>query len=644
MTTQVGVAMNNRQRKLLVILLSNDKRALLIKDLANQLQYSEKTVRNDLQIIDAYLQNYASANLIRKPGTGVYLEIEKTDQTNLFHALFHKGKSEHERVMEIAYRLLSNEKPVTLQQLSNEHYVNHTVIKNDIESIQQWFDTFGLVIESRQKLGHYVKGEELNKRVALAHIEEVTNQSTTFLSHIFAPFEIATVRQTLNRMIDLWEIPITSNAMENLVVHILIIVQRTKHKFPIHIEDKNQSIMKTKEYQAAVWCVQQLQEKFGISFANDEITYLTWHLRGSKKYSAQTSSKEERTKQILSIIIETMHHLTRVSFSEDEQLMNGLVIHLEAVIHRFIHGLPITNPLLQDIKKMYPYMFSMVTLTMEKVKEEFQYDIPEEEAAYIVLHFQASIERIDAQKHVIPRVLIVCDMGIGMSRLLQAKIEKQYQELEIVGAISKAEVQDFMKQKQVNLIISTTPLEQISVPIVIISPLLEETDKEKLQKFLKKKTVEASVLSAAPHVIYEFIDENLLFINIYPQHRFQVVETLGNALFKREKVEQSYVHQALLRERKSATAIGGGIAIPHGDPTLVLTSAIAVAVLNEPLEWGKEKVSIVFMLALANEKANPIKAIIHKLSALSKDPITLNALLSANDKQEFIRILTEKQL
>ncbi|RFA31712.1 hypothetical protein CAI16_20205 [Virgibacillus dokdonensis] len=292
---------------------------------------------------------------------------------------------------------------------------------------------------------------------------------------------------------------------------------------------------------------------------------------------------------------------------------------------------------------MYPYMLSMVTLSLEKVSEKFPFDIPEEEAAYIVLHFQASIERLDAENYAVPRVLIVCDMGIGMSRLLQAKVEKQYQEMKIVGTVGKGEVQRFIKREQVHLIISTTPIEKINIPTIIISPLLEATDKEKLQRFLKKKAGRSSVLATSPQVLHDFMEEELLFLNINPQHRFQVVEMLGNALYKQGKVEKSYVHQALLRERKSATAIGGGIAIPHGDPTLVIASTIAIAVLTEPLEWGKEEVSIVFMLALANEKANPIKAIIHKLSSLSNDPMTVRDLLNATDKQAFLRVLTEKE-
>ncbi|WP_121639203.1 BglG family transcription antiterminator [Virgibacillus sp. Bac330] len=636
--------MNARQRKIIEALLSYGNRPILVNDLAKQLDCSEKTVRNDLRTIDVYLQNYSSACLIRKPGTGIYLEINNSDKQDLFHALFRENKSSYQRLMEIAYRLLTDKNPLTLQQLSMDYYVHHTAIKSDLEAIQQWFESFGLIIESRQKLGHYVKGEELNKRMALAHIEEMVNQSATaFLKNVFAPFEIATVRQILNQMIEKWKIPMTSHALDNLVVHVLVMVQRTKQASPIVIDKQSASMSETNEYRAAAWCLDQLEHKFGITLAQDETIYLTWHLRGSKKYSLHTSTEEEITRQVLSTMIETMQQLTHVSFHEDEQLINGLMIHLEAVTNRLLYGFPISNPLLQDIKKMYPYMLSMVTLSLEKVSEKFPFDIPEEEAAYIVLHFQASIERLDAENYAVPRVLIVCDMGIGMSRLLQAKVEKQYQEMKIVGTVGKGEVQRFIKREQVHLIISTTPIEKINIPTIIISPLLEATDKEKLQRFLKKKAGRSSVLATSPQVLHDFIEEELLFLNINPQHRFQVVEMLGNALYKQGKVEKSYVHQALLRERKSATAIGGAIAIPHGDPTLVIASTIAIAVLTEPLEWGKEEVSIVFMLALANEKANPIKAIIHKLSSLSNDPMTVRDLLNATDKQAFLRVLTEKE-
>ncbi|MDI5789005.1 PTS sugar transporter subunit IIA [Bacillus licheniformis] len=44
-----------------------------------------------------------------------------------------------------------------------------------------------------------------------------------------------------------------------------------------------------------------------------------------------------------------------------------------------------------------------------------------------------------------------------------------------------------------------------------------------------------------------------------------------------------------MREKMSATNIGAGIAIPHANAKLIKQSAIAIATLKEPLDWGSEK-------------------------------------------------------
>ncbi|WBX82122.1 HTH domain-containing protein [Virgibacillus salarius] len=76
--------MNNRQRELIEILLSNDSKPFLIQDLATHVQCSEKTVRNDLKQIEDYVRTFSSASIVRKPGTGVYLDINNVERKKLF--------------------------------------------------------------------------------------------------------------------------------------------------------------------------------------------------------------------------------------------------------------------------------------------------------------------------------------------------------------------------------------------------------------------------------------------------------------------------------------------------------------------------------------------------------------------------------
>ncbi|MFK4997294.1 PRD domain-containing protein [Bacillus sp. N9] len=104
-------------------------------------------------------------------------------------------------------------------------------------------------------------------------------------------------------------------------------------------------------------------------------------------------SHSPQLQHIVEHLTSYMTDLTKVDFINDHDLNEGLTIHLQPVLNRITYSLPISNPLLSEIKSMYPYMFSMVVLTLESLERNFSITLPEDEAAYIVLHFQAAIER-----------------------------------------------------------------------------------------------------------------------------------------------------------------------------------------------------------------------------------------------------------
>src|SRR5699024_9216550 len=156
--------------------------------------------------------------------------------------------------------------------------------------------------------------------------------------------------------------------------------------------------------------------------------------------------------------------------------------------------------------------------------------IPGEEAAYLVLHFQASIERME-EKQQPKRVLVVCHMGIGMSRLLQAKLEQQYKGLTIVGCIAKNEMQQFLKaSNEIDFIITTVSLSKIDIPYVVISPLLDEKDKVKINQFIQEGKSE--LLEGTYSTLRYFISNGLFQRDVDLEHPFQVVERLSNQLVR----------------------------------------------------------------------------------------------------------------
>lgn len=642
--------MNSRQKELLRILLYHEDGALQIRDLSEQLDCAEKTVRNDLDRLEEFLASYSSAVLVRKPGIGINVHIDEEDRQTIFQTvLFSEAKTTEERLIEITFHLLTSYKPITLQDFADRYYVQKIAIKKDMELISEWLERFELQLITKPRLGNVIQGSELRKRNALAHLSELIRSIPTernYVLDLFLPYEIAAVRKALVEMQREYSISFTDDALESLLVHALVMIKRTRQKSPVFVpESEKERASERKEYIYASWFFNQMERAFQLRFPVEELAYFTWHLISAKRtegFSEQGLDYNSDEAEIVKVLVGNLEKLTLFPFQSDSILIKGLAVHMHSVIHRIQYGFPISNPLLPNIKKMYPYMFNMAILTLEEINSTFNINIPEEEAAYIVVHFQASIERLEGKSGMKKKALIVCHMGIGMSHLLEAKIMQHYQEIDIVGCIGKAEIDENVKQHQVDFIISTVPLEKVKHDYIVVSPLFNQHDKKQLNHFLEEYTQRKSESNHSDQVT-TFLHEEFLFFEVEKEHRYQVVEMLAMALYEKGYADQAFIHSAVSRERSSATAIGGRIAIPHGSPAMLQKSMIAVAIMKEPIEWGNELVSIVLMLAISKEDQPNMRAIIGQIASLSESPFVVQELLSTRNYQDFLQVLNKRR-
>ncbi|WP_241433563.1 hypothetical protein [Listeria floridensis] len=87
-------------------------------------------------------------------------------------------------------------------------------------------------------------------------------------------------------------------------------------------------------------------------------------------------------------------------------------------------------------------------------------------------------------------MLLVCSTGIGTSELLKIRLEKNFQNINIVATMSERQM---MKNKgfldeNIDVILSTLrmPLKSIDLPVLTISPLLTSQDIQKINYMLKE--------------------------------------------------------------------------------------------------------------------------------------------------------------
>ena len=93
---------------------------------------------------------------------------------------------------------------------------------------------------------------------------------------------------------------------------------------------------------------------------------------------------------------------------------------------------------------------------------------------------------------------------------------------------------------------------------------------------------------------------------------------------KKIKNVKSYVDAVLDRESTASTAVGFGIAIPHGESDAVTETFVACLHLLHPVQWDHDEVDLVFMIGVP-------------LSSRNKEHLRILAMLSRHLRKEAFR-------
>ncbi|CAH6635387.1 PTS 2-O-a-mannosyl-D-glycerate transporter subunit IIABC [Pseudocitrobacter vendiensis] len=129
--------------------------------------------------------------------------------------------------------------------------------------------------------------------------------------------------------------------------------------------------------------------------------------------------------------------------------------------------------------------------------------------------------------------------------------------------------------------------------------------------------------------------------------RDEAICELAKRLAELGKIDdpQTYLQEVFHRESIGPTALGEGLAVPHGKSAAVKEAAFAVATLAEPLQWegvdGPESVNLIFLLAIPPSEAGSthIEILTQLTSALVDDTVRA-AVMNATTPQALLSALS----
>jgi mannitol operon transcriptional antiterminator len=543
---------SSRTKKILKILLKNDD-YIVIEKIAEEIGVSSRTILRELPKVEKWLKKN-DFELDKKKGTGIRLECSEKERENIRKLLNIESVENYytpdERRIIILSELLKSQQPTKLFNFTMLTNVSEATISHDLDEIENWIKEYNLKMVRKPGLGVYVKGKESDiRRASINLLYENLDLQELFnlMQNKFSEENTEKTRENLSRsrllnLIGLETIHILDSLIQEieenleykmaddsyiaLMVHLAIALKRIKKGEKISIKaEVLDELKKNKEYVIASGLVKSIAKAFSVEIPEAEIGYVTMHLKGSKGrggiYSDQVSMTEDyKLVSLTRKIIEKAEIELGIYLEDDEQLLVGLVRHLEPTIHRIKLDLDIRNPLLEEIKENYANLFEVSKKCAQILAKEENIEVPESEAAYIAMHLGSAVER--KRKPVTKyRAAVACTSGIGASRLLASRLSSEFSNLEIVGLISTI---DFDNQRlenmDVDLIISTVEIPESSLPVVVVNPLLNKNHQRQIKDFIlshkaksKHKTNKIS------------LKEKLEIINNYNQ---RILEVLNN--------------------------------------------------------------------------------------------------------------------
>lgn len=214
-------------------------------------------------------------------------------------------------------------------------------------------------------------------------------------------------------------------------------------------------------------------------------------------------------------------------------------------------------------------------------------------------------------------IITLCITGEGTAIKLKNLIEKMIPNIEekaeiiplgVIGAedISK-KIEKIRSEKNVAAIVGSIKPHYSYIPFIPVEELINGLAIQKLKDILGIKNhaenVELNKNVALP--LADVILEELILPQAEYSTKTEVLDKLADMLIEGGYVNREFLLDVYKRETMAPTLIEKNVAIPHGNPENVKKSAIAMAIMKKPLEWGeKGYAEFVFMLALKEEAVN----------------------------------------
>lgn len=658
-----------------------------LKEIANRLNLSERTIRYEIENLNYYLKKFGinEIQIVSK-------KVEKPEMLDYNSVMKYLNKdnysySKEERADYILANYLFNSSNIKQSTLEEELNVSATTIANDMNRVKDILSLNKLEFSSYSKDFEYIVGNEKNIRQFILNflidymfIEKKFPGELKIkkvMEEYFKDLELVKVRAFIKKIQEKLQKIISDEAYKILTLYLMIMIKRVKEKKVLKEINNPNFITSSDEFKIISVIVNQLENSFDVKLSNQEIMAFSEYVLGSHSYNFDYSYYENwiQLEILVNKLVIDINSKIDINILGDNILFEGLLNHLRPAIYRVKQGIKLENPIYEEVLENYPELFNMIRESMKNLEHYLEIEINEDEIAFVTIHFKEAIDRREEKS--LKNVIIVCGFGYGSSKLLKENIKK-YFDVNVVNTMPLHKFEEITDFNNIDLIISTVLIKEEKIPVVHVSPILTKEDIEKLESYGLDKERKLIYLEELLEIIKqhaEIKDENALIEsltekykskiafnvenkkhnleiilgeeNIYTNLSFDSWESAlyfgGEVLEEKKAVNSEYVESIIniLKTHGSYMVINEHILLAHGrNEDNVFETSMLLMTLDNYIEFPSGKEIKMIILFSSKDNKEHLNALL-KLTELLDEKNLYDEIIDLETRKEVYRKILE---
>lgn len=625
-----------RQLRILELIIRNSY-GITGSRMAEVLSVSSRTIRSDIVVINTILKEY-DFMIKSSSKKGYYIDNEKyQDMCSFIRPYLSKSLDDKNRMYAIVGRVLFDGKQYFLD-LSEELDLSEQTLYKVCQKIKNYFVrqyNFNYFVIKSEYIDINCKEEEVRQLLLQLTIELIMSKRSDYLIQIelllndnFFDNEYQKILNIIKEKAESIYMVIEGQSLDMIALAFYMMIVRNRSQFYIENPISNKAAYSFVDLMIEELsnCDFEINENDGL-LLND----FCWGIKMSCANDQINISSQ--CYEVLSEFCQKVADRFHVYFLESTETIQYLSTHIEYMIRRIETKYELKNPIIYEIKKMYPVSYEIAIVLSDVIYKHVKCYPNDDELSYITLYIENFLHNYNRKL----RVVIVSEARPGLNYMIESWLKNNFSyRMNFYGFVTLHDLDTFIKNNHIDIVISSRRITQsMKIPYYVMEGIPNKRDFELLTSLVHR----ISDNNQFEEIVKELFSPEIIQYFNHNEDFNDVILQLSKQLYQNGYIEnvEDFSQRVIERETLYSTVINSKIALPHPLINKEKKSGVAVGILKNPISLNNKDVKLVFLLAFNKEDDIEMCYLLDFIRRISLNKENSIELTSSNNSKQFLQ-------